>query len=87
MWKDKDASYFAIVYFRDKENLPPEQRGTKFYSRDFSSSHNKIRKPELGLSRLKRMIENTFKSKYNTAIIYDAVSGETVEKYVNNVKV
>lgn len=79
---DRDASYFAVVYFKNQ----PDGTGRKFYSRDYPNSRSGTRKPELGLKRLQQMITSKFKGKYNTAIIYDAVSGEQKEKYVNDVK-
>lgn len=84
---DQNHSYHAVVYFKNLSHLQdPKARGRKFTSRDFSSSKSKTRNPQLGLKRLFTMIEQKFKGKYDTAIIYDSISGQEVHKYRDGVK-
>lgn len=70
---DTEASYKALIYFKDGNSRV-------FYSWDFQHKKSKLRKPELGLHRLKGMIQK-FRPKLETAIIYDLISGEEVVKY------
>lgn len=78
-FNDKDASYRALIYFKDGNQRT-------FYSWDFAYKGSKIRNPDLGKKRLHKMILEKFRRTHQTALIIDNISGEQIEKYVEGVK-
>jgi hypothetical protein len=75
-----DSLSKCIIYFKDGNKRT-------FKSRDKSHNNAKHQNEDLGIRRLQRMIEVTFKGQYDTAIIYSLTSGEELIKYKDGVKI
>ncbi|MCX6180981.1 MAG: hypothetical protein NT150_03510 [Bacteroidetes bacterium] len=73
-WKLKRDSFSKLLlYFKDGN-------ARTFYSLDWSHRYDKQRNRELGLQRLRKIIE-LHKSKIKVAIVYDCESGAELEKH------
>lgn len=76
---DKEASYKAIVYFKDGNKRT-------FYSFDFSHKGSKERKPHLGFARLEKMILK-FQNKAEAALIYSRQNNAEQARYRDGIKI
>jgi hypothetical protein len=73
-WKlGPDSFSKCIVYFTDGNSR-------SFYSLDWRHRYSASRDKELGLHRLRKLIQK-YGSLARTAIIYDKASGMEIEKY------
>jgi hypothetical protein len=79
-WKLKTDSLTKAILFATN--------GDKFtrYSMDWVHQNSKTRSKDLGLSRLRILIAK-YASTTETAIIYDNISGEELEKYKSGILV
>ncbi len=73
-WKlGRDSFSKLLLYFKDGN-------ARTFYSLDWRHRYSKERNKELGLQRLRKIIEK-HKAKIKTALIYDVQSGSEVVKH------
>ncbi|GAL83460.1 hypothetical protein MYP_687 [Sporocytophaga myxococcoides] len=79
-WKLKIDSFTKAILY--------DKNGGKFtrYSMDWVHQNSKTRSKELGLSRLRILIAK-YAANTETAIIYDNISGEELEKYKSGILV
>lgn len=73
-WKlQQDSFTKCLVYFADGNNRT-------FYSLDWTQKYSKFRDRQIGLSRLRKLIDS-WGYKAKVAIIYDLATGAEVERY------
>jgi hypothetical protein len=77
-WKcGPDSLSKCIIYF-------PDGKGRLFYSLDWRHENSDIRDKELGLYRLRKLIQK-YGSLARTSIIYDNVSRTEIERYYQGI--